>query len=174
MTGPNSGNCCASPVTLGQKSSLLLSTCWDHPAEGRWQTSLRVAWWYVWDASSGEAERNYGQTTQITHPTESRLVFQTVSQLGKTLGLLGFGNRSPLFIDQAIVASAFLRLTCQHVSLSSATFRAQWSTSSTAFSVSWRRLPAKMPVSASWNTIAKLNKANMDSHYVSAEEDCQC
>lgn len=56
-------------------------------------------------------------TAQITHPTGSRLVFQTESQLGKRLGLLSFGNRSPLFIDQATVASAFLRLTCLHLSV---------------------------------------------------------
>ena len=56
-------------------------------------------------------------TTQLTHPAGSTLVFQAESQLGKKLGLLAFGNRSPLFTDRAIVASAFLRPTCQHVSV---------------------------------------------------------
>ncbi|XP_037993129.1 uncharacterized protein LOC119701115 [Motacilla alba alba] len=40
------------------------------------------------------------------------------------------------------------------------------------FSISWRRLPTKIPRSASCITTDKLKKANMDSDYVTAEENC--
>lgn len=40
------------------------------------------------------------------------------------------------------------------------------------FYISWRRLPTKVPRSASCITTDKLNKVNMDSDYVTAEENC--
>lgn len=104
----------------------------------------------VWllDVCPASSEGNRGQntlvSTGITHPAGPRLVFQTEPQLRKRLGLLGIGNRSLLLIDQAIAASSFLRLTCQHIS-------AFWSPlghsgvqapQPNQFSISWRRLPS--------------------------------
>lgn len=39
-------------------------------------------------------------------------------------------------------------------------------------SISWRRLPTKVPTRGSCITTDKLNKVNMDSDYVTAEENC--
>lgn len=102
--------------------------CWAHSGMAllKVTNNPRCMWLaFVCHASSGEELwAKHTDEHKDYSPSWVQACFSE-SQLGKRLGLLGIGNRSLLFIDQAIAASLFLGLTW--ISLSSATFRAQWS-----------------------------------------------
>lgn len=95
--GPKSANCCAPPVILGQKSSLSLP-CWAHAGITLLKVTDRPHHAHLANVSGMLHLATWANRTgDCTHHSPSWVQACFQSQLGKRLGLLSFGNRSPLF-----------------------------------------------------------------------------
>lgn len=146
VIGPKSVNCCASPVILGLKSSLLLSPekLWanytsDYTAHSlNWVQacfSNRVTAW-----KKAGASQLWRQKSSVCRPSNGGISFPQT--------------------DWPVCFCSLLPL--EHGGVQAPQF------------ISCQKPPAKRPVSASCNIMGELNRANLDSPYGSAEEDCQC